>query len=46
MVENNLVYDKADDLIKIAALLTVGKRVQQKDYCPEETAKINSEIYL
>ena len=36
MMENNLVYDKVDDLIKISALLTVGKRVVREDYCPEE----------
>ena len=40
MVENNLIYDKVDDLIKISALLTVGKRIQRELYCPEEAKKI------
>ena len=35
MKENNLVYDKVDDLIKISALLMVGKRIEKQAYCPE-----------
>ena len=35
MTENNLVYDKVDDLIKISALLMVGKRIESQEYCPE-----------
>lgn len=37
MVENNLIYDKVDDLIKISALLTVGKRIHKNGSNPEET---------
>jgi hypothetical protein len=40
MVENNLIYDKVDDLIKISALITVGKRIQREQYCPVEAKKI------
>jgi hypothetical protein len=45
MVENNLVYDKVDDLIKIAAMLTVGNRVHTRGYNPDETKTLYSEIY-
>lgn len=36
VIENNLVNDRVDDLIKIAGLLTVGKRIKEEDYCPIE----------
>ena len=45
MTENNLVYDKVDDLIKISALLMVGKRIDEEDFCPEETKNIYGDIY-
>lgn len=35
VVENNLTYDKVDDLLKISAMLTVGKRIQTEAYCPD-----------
>jgi len=37
VVENNLVYDRVDDLIKISTLLTVGKRIEKERNFPEET---------
>ena len=40
LVENNLVYDKVDDLIKVASLLTVGKRIRDHSYCPEEAQEV------
>lgn len=45
MIENNLVYDKVDDLIKISSLLTVGKRIERQGYCPDETKEVYHEFY-
>jgi hypothetical protein len=45
LIENNLVYDKVDDLLKISTLLTVGKRVHLQGYCPLEVKNVYEKIY-
>lgn len=45
LIENNLVYDKVDDLLKVSTLLTVGKRVHLQGYCPLEVKNVYEKIY-
>ncbi len=45
LIENNLAYDKVDDLLKISTLLTVGKRVHLHGYCPLEVKNVYEKIY-
>lgn len=45
LIENNLVYDKVDDLLKISTLFTVGKRVHIQGYCPLEVKNVYEKIY-
>lgn len=45
MIENNLHYDRGDDLIKISSLIAVGKRIEEKDYCPKESKAVYERFY-
>lgn len=45
VIENNLHYDRGDDLIKISTLLAVGKRIEEKDYCPKESKAVYDRFY-
>jgi hypothetical protein len=35
LVENNLSYDKTEDLIKLSTLIAVGKEIEKEQYCPK-----------
>jgi hypothetical protein len=45
LIENNLAYDKIDDLLKISTLITVGKRVKDRNYCPYEVKNVYEKFY-
>lgn len=45
VIENNLHYDRGDDLIKISTLLAVGKRIEEKEYCPKESKAVYDRFY-
>jgi hypothetical protein len=45
LIENNLAYDKVDDLLKISTLITVGKRVKDRNYCPYEVKNVYEKFY-
>jgi hypothetical protein len=44
LVENNLSNQKVDDLLKIATLLTVGRRIHSDRYCPKEVRELYENI--
>jgi hypothetical protein len=44
LVENNLSSQKVDDLLKIATLLTVGRRIHSDRYCPKEVRELYENI--
>jgi hypothetical protein len=46
VLENNLIYDKVDDLIKISALLAVGSRVQRERFLPDEARPVCEDIFF
>ena len=45
VIENNLHYDRGDYLIKISTLLAIGKRIEEKDYCPKESKAVYDRFY-
>lgn len=44
-MENNLEYDRTEDLIKISALLAVGKHINQESHCPKDSEPVYEEVY-
>ena len=44
-MENDISDDRTEDLLKIATVLTVGRRVEQEGYCPPEVEQVYNAVY-